>query len=1016
MGKPISLRSDIIEYLQKIPSIELESFRQAFLTRANLDKNLSKLIVYSGNSVQFCELLLSTLISYGQLTDGRDSVIAVLEASKSLVSLGSQNICDQLIASWKTHSIQGFPLVREISASRRAYYQKLIEDVATMKLSRIATAHSHPVHLSKVYIDLPTDVYLDLDVINYQIVDWTVRGEQENVHGISFTQNNNEQYDIQSIKSIIDETQHSIDGKGGNISIEERQRPLILSPLWRDGKVSPFVSLTTIDLASTVRKLVLIGDPGSGKSTFAQYMVLYLIKLQVDSDFDGLPATLMGHWAHGPLTPVYVELRRFIDWQKFPKLEESLNVNHLWQYIVEEILGPNIKFKDELWDDIINGRVLFLIDGLDEAPVPPDIEKAQEQRQRQLTELGQSLSTRFPQNRIIFTSRPSVYENLRINFEYAEYRTAKLIPLNTKQMIDLSSKLFMMSGVDDSSAKLKSEALIKKLSSVADYLKSRPLFLTLMVILSPDSIENELPANEGVLLQKCILLLIDRWTQGKLSSDSQKKLRPEDTVKIFQILEGIAHRAHSRAAADKYLTNDIDVGEIYRGFSLYRNRMYEIVDYLTQQAGIFEPVGLIGSQVYRFAHRTFQEFLAASYLVRNEEFSEVRTLIQSNPLIWREPCFLVGEILSETSPRNLWGLLDSLLDFEVPLIGEKEALWYSVWLAACLVINQKLFKKNIPLDLVQKLKDRIKILLRRPCVLSAVDRVQCGRALGLLGDDRFGTGIREGIPEFDWCTIPAGPFQLGTTPEQAIEISNKFGGDFPIDHETPSSIYNLPEYKISKYLVTHAQFQAFVDAKDGYFNSEWWPPDGLFILNKFGPSQWDNDSPFNLPQNFVSWYEAVAFSKWLSEKLNENIRLPNEVEWEKAARGNDGRIFPWGDEFNPELCNVHLTGLNRPSPVGCFALFDYPWNEKDCPLDMCGNVWEWCISILEIEGDSSTTYCYPYDPKDGREDITLGDEYLRVVRGGSFTNIPFLARTALRGRDRPSLRVARQGIRLVKVT
>lgn len=1009
------LRNKIIDHLETISYLNEEKSRQSLVDRAGLDKNLKIQIYYTGTISQFCELLISALINYGQLEDGRDPIIAILEASKSFSSVTLQKKCDQLISLCKTTSPQKTKPSREISIYRQAYFQKIIEDVGTLKLSRIASSNSHPIHLSRIYIDLPTDVFLDLDVNNYQITNWRVRRDKNYPTGITFDKKNNTQYDIQSIIKIIEETQKHINGKKGNISEEEKERPLILAPLWKDGRIAPYIPLNTLDLASTINRLVLLGEPGTGKSTFAQFMALYLIKLNLNSDLEELPSTIIGHWPHGPLTPVYIELRRFVDWEKYPELHETVSADHLWEFIVEKILGPNINFKDELWDDVINGKVLFLIDGLDEAPIPPDIDNAQEMRQRQLIELAHSLSTRFPQCRIIFTSRPLVFSSLEADFEYAGFRAAKLIPLNSKQMMWLSSKLYTMFGIDSDSAKEKSEQLINSLSSVADYLKNRPLFLTLIVILSLDPLDTNMPTSEGALLRRSILLLIDRWTQGKIKTNSQQKLKPEDTEKIYQILEEIAYRVHNRTLADKYNTNDIDVGEIYRGFSVYRNRMYEIVDYLTQQAGIFEPVSPIGSQLYRFAHRTFQEFLAASYLVRKGNFLQVRELIQSNPVVWREPCILIGEILSEMPLRNIFDLLTTLSNIRIPSDGEDESIWYSVWLASSLVINQELYRKNIPYDLAKMMRDLIKTLLKQPLILSPIDRVQCGKALGFLGDNRHGIGIKDKLPEIDWCTIPDGPFPYGTTPEQVNELKNKFGEDFPIDHEISDNYtFDLPEFQISRYPITHAQFQVFINRDDGYFNTEWWPPNGLYILHNFGPSIWDVNEPPNLPQNNVSWYEAVAFCNWLSEKLHEDIHLPSEIQWEKAARGNDKRIFPWGNDFNPNLCNTHETGIGKPSPVGCFALPNNPWGEIDSPLDMCGNVWEWCISILEREGESKKTYYYPYNPNDGRENIFLGDDYLRVVRGGSFTNIPFLARTTLRGRDRPSLRVARQGFRVVK--
>jgi formylglycine-generating enzyme required for sulfatase activity len=148
----------------------------------------------------------------------------------------------------------------------------------------------------------------------------------------------------------------------------------------------------------------------------------------------------------------------------------------------------------------------------------------------------------------------------------------------------------------------------------------------------------------------------------------------------------------------------------------------------------------------------------------------------------------------------------------------------------------------------------------------------------------------------------------------------------------------------------------------------------------------------NRPVRIVSWNDAQAYCKWLTDEWRKNgkikndrlIRLPTEAEWEKAARGNDKRIFSWKGEFDPDKANVRETGIGDTSAVGCFPNGASPYG---C-LDMSGNVWEWTNSKKEK---------YPYkndQRKDGK-----GDSF--VVRGGSWINFQGDCRAAYRCRYSP---------------
>lgn len=166
----------------------------------------------------------------------------------------------------------------------------------------------------------------------------------------------------------------------------------------------------------------------------------------------------------------------------------------------------------------------------------------------------------------------------------------------------------------------------------------------------------------------------------------------------------------------------------------------------------------------------------------------------------------------------------------------------------------------------------------------------------------------------------------------------------------------------------------------------------------------------------MRWGEAMDYYFWLGEQLRgrqgtprvlaellnlgRRLALPSEAEWEKGARGTDGRIFPWGDDPDPNKANCSESGLGAASPVGIFAGGAGPYGL----LDMSGNTWEWTRSLWGRVSSVPESYGrYPYAPEDeGREDLNASDELFRVVRGGSFDWPLRRARCAIRGRYQAS--------------
>jgi formylglycine-generating enzyme required for sulfatase activity len=268
----------------------------------------------------------------------------------------------------------------------------------------------------------------------------------------------------------------------------------------------------------------------------------------------------------------------------------------------------------------------------------------------------------------------------------------------------------------------------------------------------------------------------------------------------------------------------------------------------------------------------------------------------------------------------------------------------------------------------------------RSSTLSAGERVAAGNALTQLGDPRFcpDAWYLPNDPLLGFVEIPAGPFCMGSNPA----IDPEAYAD-----ETPPHAMTLPQYYIGRYPVTGRQFRAFID-HSGH------KPENEGSL--YGPP--------NHPVVWLGWLDALRYCEWLTTRLREwagtpeplatllrqegwCITLPNEPEWEKAARGTDARPYPWGTDPDNNCGNFGGTGSMTTSVVGWFPAGVSPYGIED----MSGNVWEWTRSVWGP---------YPYPTDEGgraeREYLQVREGVRRVRRGGAFFSSPRSVRCAVR--------------------
>lgn len=192
------------------------------------------------------------------------------------------------------------------------------------------------------------------------------------------------------------------------------------------------------------------------------------------------------------------------------------------------------------------------------------------------------------------------------------------------------------------------------------------------------------------------------------------------------------------------------------------------------------------------------------------------------------------------------------------------------------------------------------------------------------------------IPE-GMVIVPEGQFFMGSTQQDIAKLleSDRNIEAERLENEVPQRTVSLNAYLIDKYPVTNAHYKLFVEA-GGYTQKSLWSDAGWQYIVQAKPLENNElDAVFHgesdCPVVNISWYEAEAFAAWSGK------RLPTEAEWEKAARGTDGRIYPWGNAFDKTRLNCAETKIERPTPVT-----KYPQGQSvyGC-FDMAGNVWEW---------------------------------------------------------------------------
>ena len=781
--------------------------------------------------------------------------------------------------------------------------------------------------------------------------------------------------------------------------------------------------------------LALLGEPGAGKSTLVRKFARQIVGERIADSSKPLP--------------IFVSLSAY---------KSESPIMFLRQHWIK-MLGF-----DGLEDALANGKVWLFLDGLNEMPrANYDLHVIDWQnflRKHCLARNG---------NRALIACRSA---------DYGDGVDAPILTIHA--MDDERIQQFLKKRMPNHAEELW-DALKKDRDEGrgAIYeLAKTPFWLDM---LSRYSGKDGLPRNRAELITR----FINEWlgyesnrTQGGRLSNMQRNDFIEGMVQLAWI--GLAR-------SQNYTFRKAEAGKLLEA----RQTSLKVDNIL----GLARDCSLISeeSNTLRFHHQLLQEYFAAHELKRKFLAGKNLTKLWKTP--WRRWKFVQSEWTPLPSPpQTFWEeavilAVGMLLDAEQAERLALAVLSHNPPLAArCILESGTPIRETV----TDKVKQRLQTDLQNSRVRLPA-RLAAGKMLAKLGDPRLinqqyeielTDGKKTTFIAPDWLDVPAGSFQMGTTPAQSWLLKRQRADVY--SSEQPAHSVQISAFKMARFPVTVLEYRCFM-AAGGYQNDAYWKEENslrwknallpfeesyqyqyIRVLREnkeallkeldvwvkqgsWSPTQaenlrntmnseddslrkgwednenkkrnadgkviqpwlWDNQqyTVDNQPVIGVSWYEARAYAAWLTEVLRrqsaiseqEEIRLPTETEWEKAARGTSGRLWTWGNFWNSSFANSLEGRIMQPSSVGA-----YPQNKSPYGIeDMIGNVWEWCLDWYnedEYKERLGKEALDPYGAQSGNA---------RVLRGGSWDFNRSRARCSFRDGGVPVRFFNSLGFRLV---